>query len=487
MDGSSQPPIVSSLPEGYHLDCRYGLVYGAAPQTVDDLTQLAGLTLQHMAALNHAGVYRFGQIALWKYRELDSFHKLLGLTLRQLIDLNWVEQARSRSRSTASVRQFTVQPVFRLLTTAAISMLAGILLLIMLLPEQPQAFPGMLAAETTEITTPVFCQLDELLVNPGDEVFTGDTICLLKNLENPRRTAELEQKVASAQEELRQIEAQASLDTDRRILELEAEISALSMSFQQWLPTTNSRSGNHLQTGWSGSRSGRMQQTIARFADASSARKILFFNSSSPLNDGGAGSLSSPQDPAADAAPTVAPDNRSVVLHQIQQRMLRLEEVQKQIPEQIETALGLQTARNNLVSLQDELAVLKRAESAIEVKSPAHGIVAEVLVLPGERREAAQVLLRILHEDRRHIQLTLDTSRIHELAEGAEVDLIFPGNQVRSGLVSRIPLIARTPASTTAATASIKVLHCGKLWPSLPIGSDVQVIPVVRTGSDATH
>lgn len=487
MDGSSQPPIISSLPEGYHLDCRFGLVYGVAPQTTDDLTQLAGLTLQHMAALNHTGVYCFGQIALWKYRELNSFHEVLDVPLRQLIDLNWVEQARARCRSTVTVRQFTLQPVFRLLATAAISMLAGVVLLISMLPAQPQAFQGMLAATTTEIATPVFCELDELLVQHGDEVFSGDTICTLKNLEIIRRTAELEQEVAAAAEELRRIEAQTSLETDRRSLELEAEIAELNMSFQQWLPTSDSRSGNHLQTGWSSSRSGRMQQTLARFADASNTQKMLFFNSSSSVPGGGAASPNGSSDSAPTPTQPATPDNRSSVLHQIQQRMLRLEEVQKQMPEQVEVAMGLDTAQENLARLQDQLAVLRRAETSIEVKAPSHGIIAEILAQPGEHRDAAQVLLRILHEDRRYIQLTLDTARIHELAEGAEVELIFPGNQVRSGLVSRIPLIARTPSATADTTASITIMHSGKLWPSLPMGTDVQVIPIVCTGSEAGH
>jgi hypothetical protein len=60
---------------------------------------------------------------------------------------------------------------------------------------------------------------------------------------------------------------------------------------------------------------------------------------------------------------------------------------------------------------------------------------------------------------------------------GDQVCLLFPGRERRQGLITRIPLRATLPTGVDEdARVELRIEPTGKLWPMLPIGSQVLLL-----------
>ena len=90
--------------------------------------------------------------------------------------------------------------------------------------------------------------------------------------------------------------------------------------------------------------------------------------------------------------------------------------------------------------------------------------------------QTGEVMLRILHPDRRYVTAYLPTRRVYELRLGQEVELQFPGNQEFRGQVVDIPLVADVIGHTGDTQAAVRIEPVGRLWPYVPVGSQIDVI-----------
>ena len=62
------------------------------------------------------------------------------------------------------------------------------------------------------------------------------------------------------------------------------------------------------------------------------------------------------------------------------------------------------------------------------------------------------------------------------MSVGQEVELRFPGNQIYRGQVVEVPLMADASTESRETTTVVRVEPLGKIWPSVPIGCQVDVI-----------
>jgi hypothetical protein len=87
-----------------------------------------------------------------------------------------------------------------------------------------------------------------------------------------------------------------------------------------------------------------------------------------------------------------------------------------------------------------------------------------------------EIMVRILHTDRRYIMVHLPTRRVTEMQAGQEVELMFPGNQEFRGQIVDVPMLADTTGSSGDTLAAVRIEPVGRLWPMIPVGSQVDVV-----------
>jgi len=89
---------------------------------------------------------------------------------------------------------------------------------------------------------------------------------------------------------------------------------------------------------------------------------------------------------------------------------------------------------------------------------------------------AGEIMLRILHTDRRYVTAYLPTRRVHEMRPGQEVELRFPGNEEFQGQVVDVPMVADITGNSGDTLAAVRIEQIGRLWPNVPVGSQIDVI-----------
>ena len=95
--------------------------------------------------------------------------------------------------------------------------------------------------------------------------------------------------------------------------------------------------------------------------------------------------------------------------------------------------MGATAIQAQFAEAAKQLESMKAVSREVNVKSPVYGTVGQVRYREGDTMQAGEVMLRILHTDRRYIIANLPTRRVHEMRSGQEVELQFPGNEVFSG------------------------------------------------------
>ena len=59
---------------------------------------------------------------------------------------------------------------------------------------------------------------------------------------------------------------------------------------------------------------------------------------------------------------------------------------------------------------------------------------------------------------------------------GQEVELRFPGNEEFQGQVVDIPMVADVTGASGETLAAVRIEQAGRLWPNVPVGSQIDVI-----------
>jgi predicted flap endonuclease-1-like 5' DNA nuclease len=80
-----------------HRDPRFGRLYRAAPNQVDNLTEISGLTAAAQDLLKELGVHTFRQIMEWDAHNIREFAQRLDVG-NTILESNWVGQARRLHR-----------------------------------------------------------------------------------------------------------------------------------------------------------------------------------------------------------------------------------------------------------------------------------------------------------------------------------------------------------------------------------------------------
>jgi multidrug efflux pump subunit AcrA (membrane-fusion protein) len=327
-------------------------------------------------------------------------------------------------------------------------------------------FTGFLKAEVSRLYAPADGIIEWMEVKPGQIVLPGAELFIIRDtqLEERIRKAELtldgfriDLAAAAARAELELQQRTASLDSDAFNTELTLT-SLLQQQFQHDFEST----------------------ALGDFIDLFDA---LASTEIPPVN---LKSLAMP-DRSQDYDRLRAMIERSEVensLEALQTRIdlceARLKELRGAIdglPARIEAAHRIPVIQASVDSTTLKLEELKSLEAERMVISPIYGMAGVLRVQELEAVSEGDLLVEIFDRDREFVTVSLPMSLVATLNTGQEVKLHFPDDEERHGRVDSIPpqLMAEQNGAGAEATFPVKVLSTGKPWPTLPIGSALEV------------
>ena len=510
--------MLDQISHGYRIDRRYGLVFDRRPLGSDDLTLIRGIQTREAVQLNRLGVYQLAQIALWERREVAAFADELGMAVSSLLDERWVEQANElcyvpRSDQAVITKSEVLPASFvRTATLLVFATMVGCFVVYWLNLQRDQAFQGVLSAEITSIRVPAPSRLLSAHVQAGDEVFTGQPLLTLEKTEHLAMIDDQGRRVQELRQQLQRAEAQASLDLEWRVRDVESEIvemqtrahliqevkrGAPELLRSVSLPTAHPYGGDDAEIAYDPQtvNTARLNVKPVSASHEVIARSVpngfMFFASSgasSPVPET-ENSVPLPVSRAVPqhAVPTGKPMARIAMANEpkrsamlqleaqtVQQRLARLEDLRLTLPEQVRRAAGVETLKSQLDENKRKLKMMQELSRDVSVACPGYGRVGQVRYRVGDSMGAGEIMLKLLHTDRRFVTVNIPTSQIDRVQPGDQVDLIFPDDRTYAGRVTDLPMIADVSVSGRTA-ASVRIEHMGRLWAEAPIGSHIEV------------
>jgi multidrug resistance efflux pump len=161
-------------------------------------------------------------------------------------------------------------------------------------------------------------------------------------------------------------------------------------------------------------------------------------------------------------------------------RRQNLEQLRSDLPAMVQNSAGVQALEGRISDANSRLEELRAEQLTLSVPSSSFGIVGLFRVTPGAAVEPGEPLVDILDDQTRYLVAHVSSRYITQFSKGNAVDLIFPGGQRRTGVVERVAPQAEIdtldPRKTDDSIVHVDIAPSGRVWPTLPIGSQVQVL-----------
>ena len=483
---------------GYRVDPSLGEIYQDMPERADDLTEIRGIDTREAVVLNRMGVYFFDQIAGWKDRQVAAFASEMGMSESSLFEQRWVPQAQmlmnraSGEYSVVSPMRPTSAPpasVARTLTLFVCALMIGCFVVYALNRNTSLPIVGVLAADTTSLRVPTDARLVTSRIVAGDEVFTGEILLTLEKTVHLEQIAVQERTVARLQKELDDAETRSAVELKWRTQALETELTEirtraellrqigdreerLSTLDDEMFPDDGVLSDDVTEDS---------VQTVSSGREMSSARSrvntLLFISGRTDLSTFETVKADTPTFSELKSVPQDDVQNTllQAEVDGLRRRGQRLEQLKKELPDQVRAVAGVSRLAVQLVTAEDILSNMRRVSRQVDVLCPSYGTVSQVNFRVGDQMERGEELAKILHTNRRFVIVRAPTRRLHELQPGSEVRLAFPGHDDCAGIVQDVPMLAEGESSSGESHVSVRVEATGRYWPELPIGSQVDV------------
>ena len=494
--------FLNTLPDGYRIDPKLGAVYDASPHSADDLTDIRGTGMREAVGLNRLGIYFYEQLASWTDSQTIAVADALGMSASSIFHDRWTAQARTLVSpiervsfprpATANVPRsadFPTPPLpasgSRTITVLICALLIGCFFVSWLNRSTHHPMTGVLAAEITSLRVPADSRLLALHVSAGDEVFTGNTLLTLEKSEHVQLIGQQTRHVRRLAKALQQAQAKAVIELQWQSQQLDHELSETTnraQFFQRLYPERNDNAETEELSSVEASLPASQFQTVSRPRDITQPRTdqvnaLLFISGASGMTT--LDSLTSTQ-PAPLVTGMAPLDSHNSLLQleaqSIESRLQSLEQLQSRLPAQVKRAAGVEHLRTQHQDAQKQLAQMESLSRETAVVCPAYGTIGQVRYQEGDRMLRDEIMIKILHTDRKYVVAHVPTAQIKELQPGIQVDVIFPGHDTCLGTITNLPMVADRNPVDGKSMASVRIESTGRSWPEIPIGSQVEVM-----------
>ncbi|MCA9080047.1 MAG: efflux RND transporter periplasmic adaptor subunit [Planctomycetaceae bacterium] len=359
-------------------------------------------------------------------------------------------------------------PPGRLILFGLLALLAGTAVAVGLrCPRHPQV-AGYLASRTTHVISDRDGTVLEFSVREGEDVGLDTPLIQLSDQELADRIAQQEQTVATLQRELDRCLAEADLEVEWRLRELNADLCDIQLRSAGFLKDRY----NH-----------QLRHTM--LADLLQGNSIV-------MNDGGDSlfesviigqSLGQTDRITSMLELEAAANSAEVSAAQVEiceSQIKQLTDLKGRIPDQVRKSAGVDVAQARMDQAEEELAQLKQRESRLTICSPAIGRAGVFQVRRGDHVAVGTPIVELLDSSERYLVAHVPSQQIAAYEIGTRVRLIFPGSEYREGRVYNIapqanPHSEQLMTVNTDAAVTILIEQMGEVWPDVPIGSRVIV------------
>jgi multidrug resistance efflux pump len=497
--------FLNTLPDGYRIDAKLGAIYDTSPHSVDDLTQIHGIETREAVGLYSLGIYFYAQLASWTDSQTTAVADALGMSASLIFHDRWTAQARKLSptkrfspplpaapdgppQADTSAHPFPASRS-RTITILTCALLIGCLFVSWVNRSTHRPLTGILTAEITSLRVPADSRLLSLHVSAGDEVFTGNTLLTLEKSEHVQLISQQTGHVHRLAKALQQAQTQAAIERQWRSQQLEYKLGKRKIRTQFFQRNYREHNDNAETTelqAVNASLSTEQLQTVSHSRDMTHSRTdhgnaLLFISGASRMT-----TLDSPTStPTAPLVTAIAPTITTLDSHNslllletqsIESRLQNLEELVSRLPPQVIRAARVEHLRTEHQKAQERLAKMKSLSRETAVVCPAYGTIGQVHYNEGDRMVRDEIMIKILHTDRKYVVAYVPTSQIKELQPGTQVDVIFHGHDACLGTITNLPMITNSNPINGRSMASVRVESTGRSWPEIPIGSQIEVV-----------
>ncbi len=333
-------------------------------------------------------------------------------------------------------------------------------------PRGPQCY-AILAARTTYVTAPIEGTFAEMSITEGAEIKIGDPILRLKDESLERKILDKKREIAALDSLFQQALASTELELDWRMRTLESEICDIQL-----------RSASFLKEKYNFD----LQRSM--LSDVLAGRDFVMLDENNSLfqsivesnNNSSSKRMATvlEMELAANAAEVSA---AQVEICELRQKQLL--SLKSSLPMHIRRTQGVDVAEANVARAKAELDQLLAEESDLMILSPSIGRVGVFQCRMGDHLKPGTPIVELLDDAKRYLVVHVPSKEIPHFALGTNVKLNFPGNEKRTGVVSTVSPQAKPscPSDTVDidTTILVHVEQTGNVWPSVPIGSQVQV------------
>jgi multidrug resistance efflux pump len=353
-----------------------------------------------------------------------------------------------------------------MLLLTAIALVGGVAFSCWLARAGYERHTGYLQAKSRTITAGREARIASIDVRPGQIVEPGAALIQLKDLELEEQRVRKQREITSLEAELTQVRAKATIELSARRQALEAEVFDTRLKAAQYLKQQFSQRAGAVVVA---------PVQVDPFEEAAEPKYLT---------------MSHHDRRQAFAGPdaTLVAIRREAALQSIEisggqidlchQHLAQLKDRLDNLEEQILEAMGAKVAQARLNQAKEELAQLDREQQSLTLTAEVHGTVGVFLKEPGEHVSAHEPIVELLDEDQPYLMVRVPSSQIADFQPGAEVALVFPGGVSGSGRVESIPpQVAPMPGVRELGLdlVTVHVAPAGRLWPSIPFGSVVEV------------
>lgn len=363
--------------------------------------------------------------------------------------------------------QYSAMNLLRTLVFGGASLLLGLAVISWLDDPNGESIPATLQAQTTAVSVGQNCQLLEIFVRPGDQVTPNQPLLRLGDDRLETQRASKERELDELKSELSRAEAAAAVELAWRRREIEKDI----FDTQQQASSYKQEQLHHqvAQIAWE-----EHLRNASRWAgDSADDLQVLPLTFSESATDTGRLLAVLKEDAAAAAAEALG-----TKIGLCEQRLISLNKMAAELDQKVRISAGVEVAKTRLLRAEAELEAISSRLAALTVVSPGYGTVGNIQLQPGDRLNAGDVVLELLDEAQLSLTAQLPSALAGSVAQGQQLTVLFPGEQRRAGRIATLPpqTLSSPIAGPGDSHLALRIQPAGKLWPKLPIGTQVSVV-----------